>query len=282
VGVALPPTLRHAATVKVVPRIAEAAEVAVPIQNSVGVESVDHHPTFKSKWSFAEASRSRRGRSSVDSLSSTSTDIKLRDLKTHLEDTPEGPEDAEPDTPSKMGFFDVGGLVDRPPNESPNSRSRQASIQAATRRLSQQHSGQRSSSKAFLSDIGGLLSRQSHMREEDEIHSPSTFSPRKTSSPGRSPMRSDKRKILRNRRLPSQQEDDEVPIRPRLSGPDDLSFSDAGGCCGDIIEQLKSCYACYCLSIFTWKLESKRLVSDFGIGFELTCAYTIERRRWRI
>lgn len=229
VGVALPSVLRHANTIEIVPRLAEPGDVAIPIQITPPVESVDRGPTFKSKWNFAEASRSRRRRSSLDSLSSTSTDIKLRDLKTQLEDTPETPEYIEPDTPSKMGFFDVGGLVDNPPNESPASRSRQASVQEAARRLSQpHHSGHRSGSKAFLSDIGGLLSRQSHIREEDEIHSSFTSTPRKTSSPGRSPMRSDRRKISRNSRLPSQQEGEE-DIRPRPSGPDDLSFSDAGG-----------------------------------------------------
>jgi len=135
----------------------------------------------------------------------------------------------EPDTPSKMGFFDVGGLVDQPPNDSPMSRSRQASIQEATRRLSQSHH-QKSSSKAFLSDIGGLLTRPLRIREEDEIHSMSSASPRRMDSPGRSPKRSERRKVSKGRSS-TQQEDLQraKPIPHRPSGPDEMTLSDVGG-----------------------------------------------------
>ncbi|KIX03430.1 uncharacterized protein Z518_06982 [Rhinocladiella mackenziei CBS 650.93] len=229
VGVSLPAPLRHGSTLDKFPRL---AEVAIPNHTSVDLESAPHGygSTFHSKWNFAEASRHRR-RKSTDSLSSTSTNIKLRDLRSQLEEPAPRPDYVEPDTPSKMGFFDVGGLVDQPSNESPASRSRQASIHEATRRFSQpHHSGTRHGSKAFLSDIGGILARHAHIREEDEIHSTSTVSPRKTSSPGRSPMRSaENRKVSKGSRLPSHQVDEEEPTRPQPSGPDDLSFSDAGG-----------------------------------------------------
>ncbi|OAP56453.1 hypothetical protein AYL99_09632 [Fonsecaea erecta] len=236
VGVALPPVLRRGTYMEQTPRVAEAAVAALPQKSpEVNIEPGDQirHTPFASRWNFAEASRTRR-KPSLDTLSSTSTaDIRLRDLKHHLKDPPDmeaGNDYAEPDTPSRMGFFDVGGLVDQPPNESPMSRSRQASIQEASRRLSQPHPhGVKSGSKAFLSDIGGLLSRPLRIREEDELHSTSTASPRQTSSPGRSPMRSEKRKSSARTRLPSQPED-MLPIRPaRLSGPDDLDISDAGG-----------------------------------------------------
>ncbi|KAH0839156.1 hypothetical protein AYO21_05576 [Fonsecaea monophora] len=236
VGVALPAILRHGTYMEQTPRLAEAAAVALPPKSAdvkIETDDQDRDTPFASRWNFAEASRTRK-KPSLDTLSSTSTaDIRLRDLKVRLERPPEsqgGDEYVETDTPSRMGFFDVGGLVDHPPSESPISRSRQASVQEVSRRLSQPHQhGVRSGSKAFLSDIGGLLARPLRIREEDELHSASTGSPRRMSSPARSPMRFEKRKSSHRNRLPSQQEDEE-PIRPaRPSGPDDLSISDAGG-----------------------------------------------------
>ncbi|KIV79835.1 hypothetical protein PV11_07381 [Exophiala sideris] len=220
VGAALPVPLRHGSNVEQVPR---PAEVAIP-NHTADLETGHHRQdsAFSSDWNFSSAARGRR-KKSMDSMSSVSTDIKLRDMKAQLEE-PASPS-AEPDTPSKMGFFDVGGLVDKP--ASPDSLSQQTPIQEA-RRLSQ--SGGKSGSKAFLSDIGGLLSRHSHIREEDEIHSrASSSSPRKGNSPGRSPLRfAEPRKISRHNRLPSQREEDEEPIT-RPSGPDDLTFVDVGG-----------------------------------------------------
>ncbi|EXJ86805.1 hypothetical protein A1O3_03759 [Capronia epimyces CBS 606.96] len=224
VGVSLPPPLRHGSTLEQFPR---PAEVALP-NHTRDLEAGHAHDnsTFSSRWNFAEASRSR-GRRSVDSMTSGSTDIKLDDLN-HQLDAPASPGYTEPDTPSKMGFFDVGGLVDRPVDGSPSSLSRQASVIESTRRLSQpNYPATRSGSKAFLSDIGGLLSRHAHIREEDEIRSPSISVGRKRSSPARSPMRLESRKVSRNSRFPSQQEDEDSPPQP--SGPDDLTFSDAGG-----------------------------------------------------
>jgi len=224
VGVSLPGPLRHGSNKEL--RLAEAA---TPHDGSTDLEAGLHHrhgSAFGSNWNFASASRGRR-RNSLESISSTSTDIKLRDLKAQLHE-PVSPS-AEPDTPSKMGFFDVGGLVANP--ESPSSLSRQTSIHEARRVSLPNPAASRSGSKAFLSDIGGLLSRHAHIREEDETHSGSTSSPtRKGRSPGRSPMRlGGDRKISRSNRLPSQMEEDEEPIRPRPSGPDDLTFVDAGG-----------------------------------------------------
>lgn len=233
VGVSLPPTLRHGSTFNIRP-----AEMANPndhyqdIDLEVG-EPDGHRVTITSNWNFAEASRRPR-RNSMDSNSSTSTNIKLRKIKASFQDESVSPDvdHTEPDTPSKMGFFDVGGLVNRP-TDSSSLRSRQASIQESTRRLSQsnhlqphsQTSG-RSGSKAFLADIGGLLTR--HIREEEDTVSASSQSGR-MSSPARSPMRlgSDNRRDSKKRRLPSHQEDEEPIIKPK--GPDDLSFGDVGG-----------------------------------------------------
>ncbi len=245
VGVSLPPPLRHGSHVDQIPR---PAEVALPNNHNVsdlesgrGGADPHHGSHFHSNWNFASASHRRgRRRRSLDSLSSVSTgDIKLRDLsKPRLGDEPISPAYTEPDTPSKMGFFDVGGLVDRPATGgSPTTTlSRQTSVHELTRRLSQTNSpgGTRSGSKAFLSDIGGLLSRHSYIHEEDEVNGGGSSSslPRKKSSPARSPMRLavEHRKASRNNhRLSSRQEEDEMPIRPRPSGPDDLSLSDAGG-----------------------------------------------------
>ena len=237
VGVALPPLLRSG-TYQEQARLAEVAEMVVEAApqtaTTVPIESNDHtrNVPFKSKWNFAEASRTRK-KPSLDTLSSASTeDIKMHDLKLELDKSRRDdiePDYTEPDTPSKMGFFDVGGLVDAPPNESPITRSRQASMQEVSRRLSQSDQ-QKSSSKAFLSDIGGLLTRPLRIREEDESHSPSTSSPRKGSSPGRSPMRSEKRKS-RGSRLPSTVEDGPPSQvrQKRPSGPDEMFLSDIGG-----------------------------------------------------
>lgn len=235
VGVSLPRSLRHGVAADQPARPAEVAGVAISNDDSGEVDSADEtqNSTFKPRWNFAEASRNRR-RKSLESMSSTSTNVKLRNIKIQLEQSTDGPViiEPEPDTPSRMGFFDVGGLVDKPPNETPVSRSRQVSIQEATRPSPQpqpNQAGTRSSSRAFLHDIGGLLTRNSHIREEEELDAstPSTSTPRKTSSPGRSPMRSEKRKISRNSRLSSHIEEDSPPPKP--SGPDDLDFSDAGG-----------------------------------------------------
>lgn len=228
VGVALPTLLRHGTNLETLPRV---AEVAMPnhTPSDLPVVHESNGSTFHSNWNFTSASRSRQ-RKSLDSHSSTSEDIKLDDLKHQLEE-PASPTYAETDTPSRMGFFDVGGLVDRPQPGSPTSLSRQTSIHDTSRRASQSnHPGTRSGSKAFLSDVGGLLARRVHIREEDETNSSTTSLPRKLSSPSRSPVRlAERRRISRNSRLPSQQEEDEEPMRPRPSGPDDLDISDAGG-----------------------------------------------------
>jgi hypothetical protein len=230
VGVALPALLRRGTYLEQTRPAEFAVSAAPPRASTMPVDSNDQirHAPFKSKWNFAEASHTRR-KPSLDTLSSASTeDIKMRNLKLQFDATPDGDVEHdynEPDTPSRMGFFDVGGLVDAPPTESPISRSRQASFQEVSRRLSQSQQ-QRSSSKAFLADIGGLLTRPLRIREEDEMHSSSTPPTRKGSSPGRSPMRSDRRKISKGSRLPSTQED-APPHRP--SGPDEMFLSDAGG-----------------------------------------------------
>ena len=234
VGVALPPLLRSGTYLEKA-RPAEVADVTVSKKSaSIPVDSGDEmRPSPFKRWNFAEASHTRR-KPSLDTLSSASSeDIKTHDLRLQLDEPPHGTVEhdyAEPDTPSRMGFFDVGGLVDQPSNEPPMSRSRQASMQEVTRRLSASHH-QKSSSKAFLSDIGGLLTRPLRIREEDEIHSTSSATPRKTSSPGRSPMRSERRKLSKGGRLPSQQEDVQPPwpIPHRPSGPDEMMISDAGG-----------------------------------------------------
>ncbi|KIV94965.1 hypothetical protein PV10_02679 [Exophiala mesophila] len=233
VGVSLPPTLRHGSTFNMRP-----AEMAPPndYYQDIDLEAArrdEHRGSITTNWNFAEASRRDRRdrRHSMESNSSSSTNIKLRDVKTSFQKDPTSSDldHTEPDTPSKMGFFDVGGLVNRP-TDSSSLRSRQASFQESTRRLSnnlqtQSHTSGRSGSKAFLADIGGLLTR--HIREEEDNMSASSKSAR-MSSPARSPMRlGDNRRDSKKRRLPSHQEDEEPIIKPK--GPDDLSFGDVGG-----------------------------------------------------
>ncbi|KAL2408617.1 hypothetical protein ABEF93_005601 [Exophiala dermatitidis] len=228
VGVSLPPLLRHGTALEPIPRLAEAAEPN-PIQiRDMESDSRRHDSAFNSDWKFTHRSRPKQ-RKSMDSMTSASTDVKLEDLSNRRsmdESNSPGHAEPEPDTPSRMGFFDVGGLVDRPA-----SPLRQGSPVDSARQHSQysQHQGTRSGSKAFLTDIGGLLSRHSHIREESGTRSPSTSTPLKRTSPDRSPVRLDtSRHISRSSRVPSQQEDEgRLPRRP--SGPDDLDLADAGG-----------------------------------------------------
>jgi len=221
VGVSLPPSLRRGASADQIPRAAPVAlpnhrrsEPAIPMNSR-------RRATIDSQWTF-HSSRRRPRRNSDDSFSSSSTDIKLRDLKSHLED-PVSPT-AMPETPGKLSFFDVGGLVDNPVSDTPSGTSRAASIQEQGRNQSQAHST-RSGSRAFLSDIGGLW-----IRHRDDGGSTSSHG-YTSASPGRSPERRDTRQL--STRLPLQEEededDDDDDARHSPVGPDSLSFTDVGG-----------------------------------------------------
>jgi hypothetical protein len=82
-------------------------------------------------------------------------------------------------------------------------------------------SGANPGSRAFLNDIGGLVSR--HVREEDD----GVFFTREKGSRARSPIKfGDSRRGSRKDR-PVMPEVDEEPVK--VKGPEGLSFSDAGG-----------------------------------------------------
>ena len=185
-GIALPQMLRSGSN-NDAPRAAQAAPPAdVEMDLDSIEEEKDVRPTPQQRrrkssqkleaMGFGKKSRKRRG--SDSSASSSSTDVKLRDLKNRLDDD-DGP-DAEPEPLSKqMSFFDVGGLVDRPNGgtPTPSGTSRDAS-QRDLPTAAQQRG--RSGSKAFLSDIGGFLSR--HKEEEGETPSLHRQTPRGSQS----------------------------------------------------------------------------------------------------
>lgn len=133
-----------------------------------------------SKWGFSQ-SRRRRRKSSDSSGSSISTDNKLRDLRDVLNEPVSPGHEVEPEPAplgKQMSFFDVGGLVDKPNASTPSGNSREASVKGVAASSAQaQGQGQpgavlrgRSSSKAFLSDIGGSLWKHKEEDHDDGSH----------------------------------------------------------------------------------------------------------------
>lgn len=230
-GLSVQQDLRHNSTYSNTPR---PAPIALPSQPPPRASYSDRRPTINTNWTFNKKStrRSRRKSSGSASISSTSTDVKLRELD-HLLDE----DDSEPVSPSanrneaKMGFFDVGGLIDKPSEQSiPYSAelSRQTSPSAQP------------GTNLFLSDIGGLLGTP---QEQDDMI---CEIPPETSATNMSELHGSKRTqefrdFLRSGSPSGHQHDDRKsrqtrkvsssPLRAPAAEtkPDDLSFSDAGG-----------------------------------------------------
>ena len=170
-GISLDPSLRHRTNLEA-PRL---APVAMPNSNapaSALFEDEDSHepPVSHSNWNFNTGTRRRRHRrpsnSSASSLSSLSSeDIKLHDLearagtrrrKSSKKARAGADEDGESATPPKMSFFDVGGLIDD--NISPiQTHAQNGTLVAQNTSPEIQTHQPRRASRAFLSDIGGLL-----------------------------------------------------------------------------------------------------------------------------
>ena len=213
-------SLRHASSADQVPR---PAPIAPPgdIDTIKDMSEKPRRSTLDASWNFASAARSKRRKSSIASdTSSTATHGKLQELRSQLEDrlSPS----ARPET-SGMGFFDVGGLVDKPVAVTSAKTSR-APSQNPPHERSPMHVG--SSSHQFLSDVGGLLSDPG---KHDEIKStPSVTDVARSASRPRhlSPFRHSIRAVSRERR--SAQFGD-VDREAAEQGPDSLQISDAGG-----------------------------------------------------
>ena len=173
-GMALPPMLR-VGTGTSAPRPAAAAP---PGETDMDIESIGEEkavrPTPQEKRrkssqklekAFGFTKKDRKRRDSNSSVSSTDTDIKLKEEPKPLA--------------NQMSFFDVGGLVDQPNGgntPTPCGNSRDPSMRDVP---APQHRG-RSGSKAFLNDIGGFLAR--HKEEERQVPSPYHQSPRGSKS----------------------------------------------------------------------------------------------------
>ncbi|RMZ75314.1 hypothetical protein DV737_g5341, partial [Chaetothyriales sp. CBS 132003] len=222
VGVTVPAKLRRGAHENAKPRPAPMAPPGRQDAANAGWTDSEGGPTWNLQRGSSTRARHRR-RNSDSSLSSSSTDIKLRDLKEQLDDpvAPEGPLDLKD---RQMSFFDVGGLVDKP-STSPTTNSRESSIREAPASNDRAGVG----SKAFLADMGGSPSGP---REEDEADEGNSQS--RSASTGRTAQRT------RFGSSPRLSKITETPPLPKLMAtstneankaapPDALSFSDAGG-----------------------------------------------------
>ncbi|RMD40408.1 hypothetical protein DV735_g4734, partial [Chaetothyriales sp. CBS 134920] len=98
-------------------------------------------------------------RHSDSSISSSSTNIKLRDVRARREDAVAAGGSVDAKDPP-MSFFDVGGIIDKPSAPS-TSNSHESSLGETSASIGRG----RTSSKAFLADIGGSLSTY---REKDD------------------------------------------------------------------------------------------------------------------
>jgi hypothetical protein len=169
-GLSLHPSLQHRNTfVDELPRMAPPAianhNTARDVENQggLGPTGVD--------WNFATARRRTRD-ADEDSISSTSTDLKMKELPPRDGKSPSPGESAQ--SPTKMSFFDVGGLVSESKTSTPPGNSREPSVKDF-----QAVPPSRSSSR-FLSDVGGLLT--SHQEEDSMGLTPITSNRRASNS----------------------------------------------------------------------------------------------------
>lgn len=240
-GVALPPTLRHGSSSHA--RAPSAAPRYEPHEEEQGRKSSQFEPgwSFHARGPSRSQSRHDRRRSSINSTSTTSTDIKLRDLQASLDEpvSPGANFDTEP-LSKQMSFFDVGGLVDAPKTElghSHNHQSRPPFNSHGSGEVSREPSQRgRAGSKAFLSDIGGLLGR--HKEEDEEAATqptsrsltPSKLMERRRASRSPNPVK---------RLAEAESATSGIERSPVIrgvggpgdsgQGPDDLNFGDVGG-----------------------------------------------------
>ena len=174
-GMALPTSMRSAIGTDAPPR---AAPMAPPGEADILEESDEEDDLEKNaakrrksskKLESLGFSKKKDRRGSDSSMSSTSTDIKLKVVNKKFEEPEPVP------LTNQMSFFDVGGLVDYPQETTPLGNSREASVRSVPVNTAQPRG--RPGSRTFLSDIGGALRRRKE--EEDADTQPSsTHTPR--------------------------------------------------------------------------------------------------------
>ena len=269
-GMALPTTLRSGLANEA-PRTAPVAppgevDVLDEIKEEKDLEKAHEKPQEKRrkssqkldmKWALGGKGRKRRGSDSSVSTVSSDDDLKGRRDEAKFN---------EPEPLSKqMGFFDVGGLVDAPnggtPTPSGNSREPSVRDFPTTQRG-------RSGSKAFMTDIGGLISRrkeehgetsssnQPSSRRESQTHLGVGTATSRSLTPVQNTKGMERRKFsrsprpmlehLRSDRSESRRREASYRRRrditmakmaptasprlgPRETGADEMSFGDAGG-----------------------------------------------------
>jgi hypothetical protein len=165
IGMSVHPTLQHRTTITSL----TAAPVAMPNHNaSVPPDPGDGGIRMDTNWNFSNAARAI-DRSEKGSLSGASTDSKHADLKRQISAEPVSPGIAETPASRKASFFDVGGLLGHsspssPPSAEPLLTSSQSSVHDLARSSRAAPPAQQGS-RAFISDVGGLLS--THREEGD-------------------------------------------------------------------------------------------------------------------
>jgi hypothetical protein len=233
-GLSLHPTLQHRnSTADGAPRV---APTAMANQNaSRDIESGGGLGQSGADWNFTNARRRvRDADEDEDSISSTLTDLKMKELPPRLEKQPSLGESAQ--SPTKMSFFDVGGLVSESKTGTPPNVSHNSSIKDLSTAIPPPS---RSSSR-FLTDVGGLLT--SH-RKEDGLSSlpPGTSNSARRSSNSASFRNFNRSGSMYNSAAPiaedSKKASQHSPAQPAstsggASGPDAMDLSDAGGLLG--------------------------------------------------
>ena len=235
-GMSVHPTLQHRNTAMSVPMF---APVALPNHSAdPPLDQDDDRLAIDSNWNFSNASRAME-RSEKGSLSSVS-DEKHADLKPQVSAEPVSPGVQEAPASRKQSFFDVGGLLQHnspssQPSAEPLIESRHSSIHDFGKSPAQQ------GSRAFISDVGGLLSPH---REEGELDRSTALPPaaRRSSNGAAGPTRNFSRgNSAYNGRSSIAEHPQPHPlyrpgrdVGPSMSGTDDggaasMDFADAGG-----------------------------------------------------
>ena len=226
-GLSLHPSLQHRNTSDVLPRVAPVAatnhNAPRDVENEVGVDRTG------ADWNYTNTRRRTRD-TDEDTVSSTSTDLKMKELPPRIEKQASNGERAQ--SPTKMSFFDVGGLVSESKSSTPPGMSRESSIKDVSAAVPTSRSSSR-----FLSDVGGLLT--SHQEEDDSpgltpvpsnrARASSSASFRNFSRGGA--MYNPTTTIAEDSRICSQQET-LTSDKAEPSGPDAMNLSDAGGLLG--------------------------------------------------
>lgn len=233
-GVALPSDLRHGSSAARAPSAAPRYE---PDESTHRRKPSQFEPgwSFNNRGPSRSRSRHDRRRSSIHSTSTTSTDIKLRDLQASLDEpvSPGANFDTEP-LSKQMSFFDVGGLVDAPKTELRHSHNRPPLSTPDSTNISREPSQRgRAGSKAFLSDIGGLLGR--HKEEDEKSQPPSrSLTPSKLMKQRRASRSPNPARRLAEAESAASGMERSPVIKgvgwgDNNQGPDDLNFGDVGG-----------------------------------------------------